>query len=286
MSSLSKRDIKSLNDLDYSINQKLSKRDTKSLNDISKLKKQYLYNFFKKKDLKIEMVDGFKLYIIPEGYYIWKGIKTKNRPYYNWYREGITDKKIILKKIPLNFFASKDVASLYGSKKKKDDGIDLQFRIIKPMKLLDIGDIANIKIMWRYFKNFTENDILNSEYLSNDYKKEFDKWNNSDSDSIKKKRYPTKKEFIEKFISNYLLEPLINTIGNYETYSNNKIKTPTKAERKSEDWMDEELVKIICNFFKFDGWIYFKNTETTFHDEILLCKNGEEFLEYVGAHKI
>ena len=63
---------------------------------------------------------------------------------------------------------------------------------------------------------------------------------------------------------------IIDTLGNYDRGDSfedsiGSPKTPTMVERKSEEFFDSELVKLICgmkhlncNGPQINGWIYFK----------------------------
>jgi hypothetical protein len=42
-------------------------------------KKEYLRNFFKKKELKYKTENGLDFFIIPKQYYLWKGINTNDK---------------------------------------------------------------------------------------------------------------------------------------------------------------------------------------------------------------
>lgn len=42
-------------------------------------KKEYLYNFFKRAELKYKTTNGLDFFIIPKQYYLWKGINIKDR---------------------------------------------------------------------------------------------------------------------------------------------------------------------------------------------------------------
>lgn len=259
-------------------------RKNKSTSDISKLKKKYFYDFFQKKDLKVINQDGFILYVIPKEYYLWRGIKIDISKA-EWDESVVNDKnKVFITQS--SFFADKKIASLYGTKTKnpKMTGIDLQFYIQEDIKLLDISDIRNIKRLWNHFKKIQIENVDDYPYLSEIYKKEHIKWMKSE---IQKKKYPTEKDFFEKFKNDYVYEIIVQTIGNLEYDSNKQIKTPTKCKRCSVDYMDLELVDVICKLLncEIDGWIYFKQEDNDFHDEILLC-NAPQFLKYVGSHKI
>ena len=94
-----------------------------------------------------------------------------------------------------------------------------------------------------------------------------------------------------------LRELITDTLGNYEAKKtpNGTIgspKTPTKVERKSEEFFDILLVNFICSItnFGYNGWIYFRVNETNtegsaFHDEIMIC-NPNGCIEYIDYHKI
>lgn len=253
---------------------------SRSLSDFTLLKKKYLYNFFQKNDLKKVKVDGFNCFVIPEQYYIWKGIQI-NDPKNKWFIDGIRDHEGIFDNISSNFFADKGIASLYGTKLK---GVDLQFKIVKDIVLIDLSDFHNIQRIWRFFSELRLSDVDQYPYIQNMYKETKNEW-------LKKerlqKKYPTEDALWEKFIQENFKEVIVETIANFEYDKTTKtIKSPTKTHRRSTEWFDHELVKMICNVFgnSSNGWIYFKKIGDDFHDEILLCK-AKDSLIYIDHHK-
>ena len=251
------------------------------------IKKKYLYNFFKKEDLKYISNNGYDYYIIPKQYYIWKGINISDTKNINVDIENKNTNKI-LNNISSYFFADKETASLYGSKKNKD-GVDLQFKIIEDMVLMDISSIKTIVTLFKYLRNLKYEELKENKFLLEDYNEELVSWNKSE---IQKKKYPTKELFFEKKWKVNWAEQITNTIGNYEPkYIDGKIsspKTPTMIERKSHEYFDEVLVNLICSICiqkGINGWIYFKQEGNSFHDEILIC-NPHGYIEYIDYHKI
>jgi len=252
-------------------------------------KKEYLLNFFKKEELKYKTENGLDFFIIPKQYYLWKGINTKDKKNRNVDIEN-KDTDTMLKTMSSYFFADKNTASLYGTKRS---GVDLQFKIVEDIVLLDISSLKTIVSLFRYIKSLTMEDVMKNEYLLEDYNTELSSWNEY---SNWKKKYPTEKDFFEKKWKVNLRELITDTLGNYEvkTTSNGRIgspKTPTKVERKSEEIFDILLVKFICSMtnFGYNGWIYFRINETNtegsiFHDEIMIC-NPNGCIEYVDYHK-
>tara|TARA_Y100000389_G_scaffold205100_1_gene263157 strand:+ start:1846 stop:2595 length:750 start_codon:yes stop_codon:yes gene_type:complete len=241
---------------------------SKSTNDLQLLKKQYLYNFFLKKDLKKIKENGFTYYIIPSNYYLWKGIKDDI-----WIKNGEK-----MDTLSSNFFADKNVASHYGTKK---GGYELQFKIFKDIKLLDISDDNNIQLIYSKLKSLTEDQLLHYSFIKNTYISEKESWKKKEK---LKQKYP---DFNEYFKKEQLLSVIVETIGEYihdpllKTF-----KSPKKAVRKSAEWFDNELVDIICNIFnEGDGWIYFLHNDDDFHDEIYIC-NASNFIRYIDYHKI
>lgn len=238
-----------------------------STGDLNSYKKKYLYNFFLKKDLKKIKENGLNCFIIPKDYYLWKGIRDKR-----WIENhDIT-------KLKSNYFADKFVASHYGI---KQDGYDLQFKIINDIKLVDISDDNNIQKIYSTLKSLTEEQLLQYSFIKDNYNEEKQKWLKKEK---LQEKYPI---FLDYFIKQNLLEIIIETIGEYihdpllKTF-----KSPKKAQRKSSEWFDEELEKIICNIFNnVDGWIYFLKDEDDFHDEIYIC-NAYKFVKYIDFHKI
>lgn len=251
-------------------------------------KKRYLYKFFKKDDLKYISKDGFDFFIIPKQYYIWKGISindSKNKDVNIDNKD--TDK--ILNSLSSFFFADKETASIYGSKRASNECVDLQFKIVQDIVLIDISSINTIVSLFRYLKNMSYEELKTNKYLLDDYNNELISWNKS---TKLKEKYPTEEIFFEKKWKINMTELITNTIGNYiPKRVNGKIsspETPTKVERKSDDFFDKELVKLICNIrnIEINGWIYFKeNEKKSFHDEILIC-NPYGYIEYVDYHKI
>tara|TARA_B100000795_G_scaffold268447_2_gene255414 strand:- start:322 stop:1155 length:834 start_codon:yes stop_codon:yes gene_type:complete len=257
-----------------------------------KNKKEYLYKFFKKEDLKIKKYGNFEFFIIPSQYYIWKGINSNSEKNKNIDIEK-KDTNEILKYLSSYFFADKETAASYGtSKKNNDDCVDLQFKIIKDIVLLDISSLNTIIALFKYFKNLNIEDLDDNPYLLNDYNVEKKGWIES---TIRQKKYPTEKEFFEKRWKVGITELITQTLGNYDPKRDSKGKigspnTPTRVERKSKEFSDSELVKLICSINKidFNGWIYFKNDTGDidyFHDEIMICK-PHGYIEYIDYHKI
>lgn len=267
-----------------SLSPKLSNIDLKD-------KKEYLYKFFKKEDLKFKKYENFEFFIIPSQYYIWKGINLNNEKNKNVDIEKKNTNEI-LKNLSSYFFADKETAASYGTNIKNNDGcVDLQFKIIKDIVLLDISSLNNIVTLFKYFKNLNIEDLDNNPYLLNDYNVEKKGWLGS---TIRQKKYPTEKDFFEKWKVS-ITELITETIGNYnpKRKSDGKLgspNTPTSVERKSQEFLDTELVKLICSINKidFNGWIYFKNDTgniNDFHDEIMICK-PHGYIEYIDYHKI
>lgn len=255
---------------------------------IIKDKKYYLYNFFKKEDLNYGSTEGYHCFIIPTQYYIWKGINLNDEKNKNVNIED-KDSKKILDNISSYFFADKETASLYGSKKGCDNCVDLQFKIVKDLVLMDISDINTIITLFKYLRNLKYEELKENELLFNDYNNELLDWNKSMN---LKKKYPTEELFFEKKWKVWWAEQITNTLGNYEPkYVNGKVsspKTPKKVERKSDDFFDKILVDLICTICKkkgINGWIYFKQDDNEFHDEIMIC-DAHEYIEYIDYHKI
>lgn len=248
---------------------------SKSFSDLTKLKKKYLYNFFLKQDLKKVVDNGFVSYIIPDQYYIWKGIRL-NDPKNKWFLDGIRDNEQIFENISSNFFADKHVASHYGTKNK---GVDLQFKIVKPIKLIDLSDFTNIQTIWKFFRHISIDQLDKYPYIQDLYEK-------SKNEKIRKK-YPNENDYFNFFIEQNFREIIVETIGNFDYDKSTKsLRSPTKVHRRSAEWFDHELVKTICNVFKdqCDGWIYFTTQGDDFHDEILVC-DAKYFIQYVDFHK-
>lgn len=251
-------------------------------------KKKYLHNFFNKEDLNFISKDGFDYFIIPKQYYIWKGISVNDAKNKDVNIENKNSKNI-LDNLSSYFFADKETASLYGSKRISKDGVDLQFKIIKDIVLMDISSMNTIIKLFKYLRNLTYDELKENEFLLNDYNSEVLSWEKS---THLKKKYPTEEIFFEKKWKVNWAEQITNTLGNYEPkYVNGKIsspKTPTKVERKSDEVFDKILVDLICSICKkngINGWIYFRQDDNDFHDEILIC-NPYGYIEYIDYHKI
>jgi len=261
-SNSSTKSVKSLQSLDSYI---ISKTE----------KKRYLYKFFDKKNVKTIKSNkyNFELTVLPPEYYLWKG-RSNN---------GKFDPSLIgPKENQSGFFANKEIASKYGTMKK---GIDLQYKIVKELKLIDIGNLNNIKILWRIISNLTI-DKLNSDnnfyqYLKNDFIL-------NNAKTLERKNIQiTDPEFLKMLKEEYhsiIIETCSNM--NYEYDSNKKrvFKTPTKCERKSEDVYDNQFVDFMKHIDdNVDGWIHYK-TEL-FHEEILIF-DFRKHLKYIDYHII
>ena len=272
---------KSLNDLTPSHTRKTSLNTYKSVNSYSSINsinslkslksymkskeenKKYLLKFFKKADLKSEKSPKYRfdLFVLPENYYLWKGI-NKGKEY---------DPTMNVN----SFFANKEVAAQYGTK-KSNPGKDLQFKIIHKIKLFDLGNIDNIVKIFKILDLITYQDLQHKSnkfyiYLRSNFEKNFNtgKYNES--------------EYLTKCIEMYK-ELLIETTCNYTLNEQKLIKTPTKCERKSSEWFDNDLVTFFEAFDDdFDGWIHFKTD--LFHDEILLFDTNKH-LKFIDYHLI
>ena len=168
-------------------------------------KKEYLLNFFKREELKYKSENGLDFFIIPKQYYLWKGINTNDKKNEKVEIENKdTDK--MLKTMSSYFFADKNTASLYGTKRL---GVDLQFKIVEDIVLLDISSLNTIVSLFRYVKKLTMEDVKNNEYLLKDYENELRAWNKYPN---WKKRYPTEEDFFEKKWKVNLRELITDTL--------------------------------------------------------------------------
>ena len=225
--------------------------------------KKYLLNFFRKSDLKYDKssVYGFDLFILPVNYYLWKGIEQGNK-----YDPSMNNN---------SFYANKEVAARYGTKKSKP-GTDLQFKIIREIRLLDLGNIDNIIKIFKILDKLTFENLQNNSnkfhrYLRTNFEANFNTAKYDEETYLMKCREMYK-------------ELLIETTANFAFNEQKRIKTPTKCERKSDEVFDQELVKFIEAFDDdFDGWIHFKTD--LFHDEILLFDTNKH-LKFIDYHLI
>lgn len=163
-------------------------------------------------------------------------------------------------------------------KKKKAGkaGTDLQFKIINEIKLFDIGNLDNIVKMFKILDKITYDDL-------NDDSNKFHKYLKTNfMENINTSKY-NEAEFLSKCKEMYKTL-LIETTANYALNSEKKIKTPTRCERKSCEWFDNDLANFFKSFDdKIDGWIHFQ-TEM-FHDEILLF-DVKKHLKFIDYHLI
>ena len=269
-------------------------------NRVLAIKKEYLYSFFKKEDLRSCSTDGFDFFIIPSEYYLWKGVNIASKKNQNLNIKSKNTEEI-LEHLSSYFFADKETASLYGTKRyiSKNVGFDLQFRIVKDIVLLDISSVSTIIALYNYIKNITIDELEKNKYLIDNYTAELEFWKGSDKWKI---NYPTEEIFFTEKWKKEMKGLIIDTLGNYDRGNSfedsiGSPKTPTMVERKSKEFFDSELVKLICgmkhlncNGQQINGWIYFKQIKTddnisTFHDELMIC-NPYGHIEYVGYHKI
>jgi hypothetical protein len=155
---------------------------------------------------------------------------------------------------------SSDIIPLYY--KPGHHGVNIEFEVIKDFVLLDIGNIGNIKKLW---------DII-------------DKSTKIDNDT---------KEGYHATIAETCAMPRTYKvpIGKRSFYT--KYRKPKRCERKSNDFQDEQLIKLICNNSELDfidGWIYFGTEHfgkdpSTFHGEVLLCK-PEDKLQFKSVYEV
>lgn len=137
---------------------------------------------------------------------------------------------------------------------KGEHGVTIEFNSIIDLRLFDLGNIENIKILVAAITNC---NTLNKE---------------------EKKNY---------------LEAFNNTCFTAEYDDNYEIIRIKECKRISTEWFDPELVQIICSLWnihllnlpKIDGWIYFENENTNFHFEILLCRPSK-ILNYIKTHTV
>jgi len=276
------KNYKSLNDLDLlRKNNKTTTKSIKSIKSIQSLqsvqslrslrsymkskedKKRYLFKFFRKSDLRNEKSFKYKfdLFVLPKNYYLWKGI-TKGKSY---------DRTMTMN----SFYSNKEVASIYGTKKSQP-GTDLQFKIINEIKLFDLGNIDNIKIIFRILDKITYDNLQDKSNKFYSYLRENFETN------FNTKTY-NENEYVSKCIEMYK-GLLVDTTVNLSFDDNKRIKSPTRCERKSCVFFDEDLVKFLKSFDdKFDGWIHFKTD--FFHDEILLFDTSKH-LKFIDYHLI
>ena len=265
--SLSFSPSKNLKDSDGKSSRPRSLQSLKTYTISNEKKLKYLYKFFNKEDLKLEKSNKYKFELIklPINYYLWKGIGKgmKYDPTIN------TD----------GFFASKETASYYGTN-PSIRGTDLQFKIIKELKLIDIGSLNNMKIIWNIIDNISLNNIndrnnklysyIKDNYLADNKKLSY----NSD---IKDPKVLPDIAYLYKML-------LVETCVNYDRSPNTKIKFPTKCIRKSDEVYDKKLIDLIKSIDdNIDGWIHF-NTED-FHDEIMIF-DVNKHLKYIDYHII
>lgn len=274
---MEKKKYKSLNDSDIfrKNNKTITYNSIQSLQSVQSLrslrsymnskedKKRYLLKFFRKSDLRNEKSFTYKfdLFVLPKNYYLWKGI-SKGKSY---------DHSMTLD----SFYANKEVASIYGTKESQP-GTDLQFKIINEIKLFDLGNIDNIKIIFRILDKITYKNLQDKSnkfytYLRENFEANFNT-----------KKY-NENEYVIKCIEMYK-GLLVDTTVNFSLNQNKRIKTPTRCERKSYVFFDEILVTFLKSFDdKFDGWIHFKTD--FFHDEILLFDTSKH-LKFIDYHLI
>lgn len=174
------------------------------------------------------------------------------------------------------FFADKNVASRYGTSKR---GTDLQFKIVHRMKLFDISDFKNMKILWKILDSITIEQIGKKNNIFINYIR--DNYINNITGG-KENIHDT--NFLKNCIQ-YYKELLVETVVNFNHSPKNYYpKTPTKCERKSNEDFDPYLVDFISKIDDdIDGWIHFESD--LFHSEILVF-NTKKHLKYIDFHII
>lgn len=132
-------------------------------------------------------------------------------------------------------------------------GITIEFVTIKQLKLFDLGNLDNMKKLVAA--------INNSKTFSQEEKKEF-------------------------------IESLNDTCFSAEYDRDYTITAIKECKRKSSEWFDPDLVRIICSLWKkdlnlpdIDGWIYFETPNSTFHFEVLLC-NPFDLIKYAKTYSL
>jgi len=151
-----------------------------------------------------------------------------------------------------------------------EPGTDLQFKIKKEIKLLDIGNLNNMLILWGLITS------LNEEKLNDDTNKFYKYLKKNAGVDV------TNPKFLQKTMETYK-DYIVNTCCNCETTGKPDyiIKTPTRCERKSDEFFDNYLIQFLSALDdNIDGWIHF-NTEL-FHDEILIF-DVKKHLDYIKS---
>jgi len=155
---------------------------------------------------------------------------------------------------------SSDIIPLYYN--PGHHGANIEFEVIKDFVLLDIGNIGNIKKLW---------DII-------------DKSTTMDDD--------TKQLYHETIVETCAM-PRPYKVPLTKRVFSTRYRKPKRCERKSNDFLDSELIKLICNNSELDfidGWIYFGTEHfgkdpSTFHGEVLLCK-PEDKLQFKSVYEV
>lgn len=243
----------------------------------------------KRKDLKYKIEKGITIYFFPKNKSLFHGTiaNTERDPSnYNRLIKKLlkTSKKIEIVRDPI-YLSSKSIADRYGCNKdtshvvtalhhnftdlkeepnrkhivplyyvKGEHGVTLEFSSLKDLRLFDIGNLENMKIL--------VSTIRECKTLSKEEKKEY-------------------------------LEALNDTCFTADYDDDYEIVKINECKRTSTAWFDPTLLKMICSVWtnhfttlpEIDGWIYFENPNAAFHFEILLCR-PLKLLEYVKTHTV
>jgi hypothetical protein len=236
---------------------------------------------------RTEKIDGWPIIIIPAGFSLFHGTtanwEEENSVGHKWLTDVQSGNIDAAFQKPF-FVADNKTASKYGLSKDNSElictydqrikilnddkikntdviplyyipgvhGVNLEFSVIRPIRVLNMNDEATIKKIYKFIQKLPKDD------------------------------QSTYKEAMSYAFAPLLQNPNWKNPG--EEFYTNVIK---KIRRKSVEWIDKTVVELVCTHLNMDGWIYFgAEKKSTFHGEIMICKPNRENIKYITTHTV
>ena len=236
---------------------------------------------------RTEKIDGWPVLIIPAGFSLFHGTTANweeegsiGRKWLNDVESGNIDAAF---QRPF-FVADEKTASIYGTSKDNSElvctydqrikishddkikntdviplyyipgihGVNLEFNVIRPIRLLNMNDKATLKKIYKEIEKLPKDD------------------------------QETYQEAMSHSFAPLVRNPNWKNPG--EDFYTNVIK---KIRRKSVEWIDKTVVELVCTRLNMDGWIYFGAEKgSTFHGEIMICKPNHANIRYITTHTV
>ena len=243
--------------------------------------------------------DNLYITIVPSNISIYQGTdynfkKNKKEDYFDYYNE---------RHYGAYFVSSYEIASIYATKAEftniiyttipdkvlvestnndlyplyyiESKGYIIKFKLNRPLKLLNIGDLNTVQLLYDI--------ITNNKYLikikAQQYEQHFGKSKPKTKEDIE---FSVRLKEYEKFAKNLLYKSCALSSESIEPDDRYKHR-PEGVKRTSSPETDDHLIIMFKqNFIPYikknykidiDGWIYYQNDEYGFHDEMLIYPN-------------